>query len=74
MDDALERLVESLTNHTPDAAGLEYIDDIRTAAKLLGTAIIGACPHSRERSLAVTHLEESVMWAVKSIVLPRHGD
>jgi len=63
---ALER---SMTNHTPSADGIERIEKVREAAKDLGAVIIGDCPDSRERSLALTHLEDAVMWAVKSVVL-----
>lgn len=45
------------------------IEHVRADAKqLLGTIVIYG-PPSRERSIALTHLEETVMWAVKSIVL-----
>ena len=40
---------------------------IRSIASDLLASIEGKCPQSRERSLAVTKLEECVMWAVKSI-------
>ena len=40
---------------------------IRSIASDLLASIEGKCPPSRERSLAVTTLEECVMWAVKSI-------
>ena len=65
--DALER---SLTNHTPPSQVAEQIEEIRYLAKTMGLRIINVCPDTRERSLALTHLEETVMWAVKSLVLP----
>jgi len=74
MADRLAQLTSSLTNHTPSDADIVLIEDVRTAGKLFGAAIIGSSPDSRERSLALTHLEEAVMWAVKAIVLPRNGD
>lgn len=65
-------LVDSLTNHTPAGPeAIERIESLRSSAKELGRHIIANCPDSRERSLALTHLEETVMWAVKSLVLPR---
>lgn len=63
---ALER---SLTNISPDAEQVERIEALRGDAKKLGRFIIEACPDTRERSLALTHLEDATMWAVKSIVL-----
>ena len=44
---------------------------IRDAAEALETMILEECPNSREKSLAITKLEECVMWANKSIAL--HG-
>lgn len=64
--DALER---SLTNQAPAPATIELIESVRSTAKELGRDIIDLCPDTRERSLALTHLEETVMWAVKSLVL-----
>lgn len=70
MDEELyDRIVHSLTNHTPHHDQTNRIEAIREAAKTLAYEIAHYCPNSRERSLAVTHLEETVMWAVKSVVL-----
>lgn len=63
-------LERSLTNHTPPSQVIPMIETLRDVAKDLGARIISACPDTRERSLALTHLEETVMWAVKSLVLP----
>lgn len=62
-------LYRSLSNIRPNDALISDIEEFRTVAKSLGDAIFTFCPHSRERSLALTHLEETVMWAVKSIVV-----
>lgn len=40
---------------------------ILSAAKGLALTIQGACPDSREKSLALTKLDESVMWANAAI-------
>lgn len=63
---AIER---SMTNIPPTAEQVERIEAIREAAKVLASAIIVDSYESRERSLALTHLEDAVMWAVKGIVL-----
>ena len=68
-DEALDKLNRSLTNITPTPAEVESIEALRESAKLLGSQIIAWCPLSWERSLAITHLEETVMWAVKSVVV-----
>jgi hypothetical protein len=68
-NERLATLERSLTNITPDVEQVGRIEALREDAKTLGRFIIEACPDSRERSLALTHLEDAVMWAVKSIVL-----
>lgn len=56
-------LVNRFTYHPPkDGQALTY-EQIREAAKKFAFLIAGLCPESRERSLALTKLEESVMWA-----------
>lgn len=65
----LADLLRSLTNITPSAEQVERIESIRECAKTFGAEIIDRCKNSRERSLALTHLEDASMWAVKSIVL-----
>lgn len=67
--DRLAALDRSLTNITPSAASIAKIETVRATAKELGRKIVLNCPDSRERSLALTELENSVMWAVKAIVL-----
>ena len=63
---ALER---SLTNQIPSVECLSKIELLREAAKVFAHAVVDTCPASREKSLAKTHLEETLMWAVKSVVL-----
>lgn len=73
----LDDVILSLTNHKPQTEAVEKVERVRNAAKTMATTIFRECPPSRERSLAITALEEQVMWAVKSIVLlrqPRLGD
>lgn len=59
----------SLTNVRPSDEAIRNIEAVRDSAKRLVDIIFDACPESRERSLALTHLEETVMWAVKGICL-----
>lgn len=44
----------------------EIINDIKTGAEML-EEVINKIPASREKSIAITKLEETVMWAVKGI-------
>jgi hypothetical protein len=67
------KTVLSLTNIKPDTAAIDNIEAVREGAKLMVGRIIEMAPASRERSLALTKLEESVMWAVKAIVLENAG-
>ncbi len=73
MDDAVaalhERIERSLTNITPDPNTIEKIEALRVTAKVLGHQIVESVPGSREQSLALTHLEDAVMWGVKGLVL-----
>lgn len=71
MEELTSSLAASFTNHKPTEEQIEAIENIRYYADVLCSAIDSLTPHSREASLAKTHLEETVMWAVKSIVLPR---
>lgn len=66
-------LAASFENHKPNEHQIKNIEKIRKAADDLCLEIDRFAPHSREASLAKTHLEETVMWAVKSIVLPREN-
>lgn len=67
--ETFDRVARSLTNVAPGADQIKRIEHVRETAKMLLSDIAHKCPGSRERSLALTHLEETVMWAVKSIVL-----
>lgn len=68
-DQQLERINKSLTNITPLEPTIEKIEQVRIDAKILARRILVNVPDSRERSLAITHLEETVMWAVKGLVV-----
>ena len=63
-DETIER---SFTYHKPDGDLIGRYEEIRARAKELAYLIDGLCPPSRERSLAMTKLEEAVMWANASI-------
>lgn len=67
--DLFVRLERSLTNQTPDAEQIGRIEALRSSAKRFAADLSSYAGSGRERALAATHLEESVMWAVKSIVL-----
>jgi len=60
-------LENRFTYHPPKGNQAERYVWIRDHAKSLAAMIDELCPDSREKSLAVTNLEESVMWANASI-------
>jgi len=60
--------IESRFRHHPLKVGQSTkYDNIRDTAHRLATLINYYCPESREKSLAVTKLEEAVMWANAAI-------
>ena len=65
----LHHLRRSLTNHRPDAEQINRIEKVREVGYTFGVAIVEDTPPSRAQAIALTKLEEAVMWAVKAIVL-----
>ncbi len=53
--------------HPPIGRQPEQYVLLRDKAKELAAMVLEECPYSRERSLALTKIEESVMWANASI-------
>jgi hypothetical protein len=67
-NDELEAIWDwNLTNHMPTKEGIKKIETIRGAAKDFCEVLIKLCPESRERSLALTSLEQTVFNGVASI-------
>ena len=71
MGPTLDDIRLSLTHHKPGPDAIKSVERLRTAAKEFAVTVMRECPQSRERSIAVTELETAVMWAVKSVVIPR---
>lgn len=63
----LEQIENNFSYHAPNGDQAEKYVRIRRAAKDLARLTVELCPDSRERSVALTKLEESVMWANASI-------
>jgi len=53
--------------HAPKEGQPEIYTMLREKAKELAYLIDEKCPNSREKSLAMTKLEEAVMWANASV-------
>jgi len=64
-----DEVKRSLTNVRPSDQAIRRIESLRAEAKVMVDFIFEFVPECRERSLALTHLEETVMWAVKGICL-----
>lgn len=54
--------------HKPSQQGLSRINDLRVAFSETERIIKLNCPESRQRSVAITELETSAMWAIKAVV------
>jgi hypothetical protein len=60
-------LSNRFTHHPPKGDQAVRYSEIRRAALDLATMINDVVPDSREKSLAITHLEDTVMWANAAI-------
>lgn len=61
------QLENNFRYHSPKEGQPERYQLIRDKAKELAYLIDGNCPNSREKSLAITNLEQTMMWANASI-------
>ncbi|UQN10382.1 hypothetical protein [Deinococcus sp. QL22] len=52
----------------PTPEQVQQIETVRTALKQVHDTIVETLPPSRERSLAITKLEETSMWVNKAVV------
>jgi hypothetical protein len=60
-------LEKRFTYHPPKGLQANRYERIRDRAHDLAGFLNEECPDSREKSLAITHLEEAVMWANAAI-------
>lgn len=54
--------------HKPSADGLAKISELRKLFSQVHDEIERLAPASRERSVALTELETTAMWAIKAVV------
>ena len=64
---ANQTIENNFTYHAPKDGQPEKYEAIRSKGKELAYLIDEVCPGSREKSLAMTKLEEAVMWANASV-------
>lgn len=62
-----ETIARNLTYHKPTDEQDSLYQSIRAKGRELAELIEDKCPGSREKSLAMTKLEECVMWANASV-------
>lgn len=60
-------LENRFTYHAPFGTQVERYHILRNKAKSLAYRIESFCPNSREKSLALSNLEQAVMWANAAI-------
>jgi len=60
-------IVKRFTYHPPKPGQPEKYSEIRGEALAMAQTINNLCPESREKSLAITKLEEAIFWANASI-------
>lgn len=64
-----EQIENIFTYHKPFGDQPDRYQNLRAEAHELATLINHLCPESREKSLAITHLQQSIMWANASIAI-----
>jgi hypothetical protein len=67
MSENRERIEKNFQYHAPKPGQPDIYTDIRRTAKEFALKIDDHCPDSREKTLALTKLEEAVMWANAAI-------
>lgn len=65
--DIRERIENDFTYHAPKPGQPERYTKLREAAKQFALLIVEETPYSREQSLALTNLEQSVFFANAAI-------
>ncbi len=65
--DVYERIINDFTYHPPNNSQIERYAVLRESAKQLALLIAKCSKQSREQSLALTKLEEAIMWANAAI-------
>lgn len=66
-------IIKSMTNITPTAEQIQRIEELRNNYKALVIVVNKNCQDSRCKSIAMTDIENSLMWAVKSIVMEENN-
>lgn len=62
-----EEFNKRFTYHPPKQNAIDYFDSIRSLGSEFATFVNENCPEGREANLALTKIEEAIMWANASI-------
>lgn len=74
-DEELKQLWDwNMTNHTPTPDAIRKMEGLRSTAKAMKDAIIAMAPHTRERSLALTSLEQTLFYSVAAVARTENVD
>ena len=66
-EQSVRQIKNNFSYHPPKGDQQQRYETIRTSARELASTIDNLVPDSREKSLAMTNLEQAVMWANASI-------
>ncbi len=68
-DEDRKKLDNSFTYHAPKGDQVDRYFEMREKARSLAYTIMINTPPSPERTLAIRHLENAVMWANKAVAV-----
>jgi hypothetical protein len=66
-DEDRAMIAKNFVYHAPKDDQPARYERLRGEARALATTLLRTCPPSRERSLALTNLEQAIFWANASI-------
>lgn len=69
-----EQIENIFSYHTPTGNQPQRYEQIRGFARSFAAMLETNCPDSREKSLAITNLQQAVMWANASIAINENGE
>lgn len=69
----IKTIADNFTYHAPNDDQIARFETIRSNARDLAMIVNEFCPDSREKALALTNLEQSVMWANAAIARNEEG-
>lgn len=66
-----DRIDHDLTNHPPSPEQIERMEGIRALGKAFGHELVDSCEQGRELSVALSGVEQAVMFGVAAIARER---